>query len=60
MNPYALFAYSQYYPAGGWNDYKGSFETIESALEGAANAECERWHIVDLTTGEIVKQGRRD
>ena len=32
MNRYALFAYESYYPAGGWQDFVRTFDTIERAL----------------------------
>lgn len=28
---YVLFAYDNYYPVGGWNDYKDSFNEISEA-----------------------------
>lgn len=30
---YVLFAYHEYYPNGGWNDFKGSFDTTYEAQE---------------------------
>ena len=30
---YHVFAFDQYYPTGGIQDYKGSFETLEEAKE---------------------------
>ena len=56
---YLLFGYSSYYPAGGWDDYKEQFETIESALEYAANINVDGWQIVDIETKTIVKRGYR-
>ncbi len=56
MKPFILFAGSDYYPCGGWEDYVDSFLTVESALEGAANTSGDWWHIVDVRTGEIVKE----
>jgi len=43
---YLLFAGDNYYPAGGFNDYRGRFETLQDALVAAANARCDWWHIV--------------
>jgi len=28
-----LFAGCNYYPSGGWEDYQGTFQTIEAAVE---------------------------
>lgn len=57
MNPvkrFVLFASDDYYPAGGWDDFRGSYDTADEAR--AAGQEFERKgmsaHIVDLTTGE--------
>lgn len=33
---YLLFAGSDYYPSGGWDDFRGSFKTIEEAKAAAA------------------------
>ena len=59
-----LFAGDYYYPAGGWRDFRGSFETIVEAREAALKVESitwERnvdwWHIVDLLDDTIVAEG---
>ena len=31
MKRYLLFATAQYYPNGGWDDFKGNFDTREEA-----------------------------
>jgi hypothetical protein len=57
MKRFALFTGSTYYPSGGWEDFKASFDTLVDALA----APREDWyHVVDLTTGEIVKAGNND
>ena len=35
MKRYALFAYDCYYPCGGMNDFKASFDTLEKATAAA-------------------------
>lgn len=35
MKRYLVFAYDVYYPSGGWNDFQGSFGTLEEAREKA-------------------------
>lgn len=32
MKRYLLFAYDQYYPRGGWGDFKDSFDSLEEAF----------------------------
>lgn len=32
MKRYLAFMYSDYYPDGGWNDFVGSFSTIDEAF----------------------------
>ena len=35
MKRYLLFAGDQYYPSGGWNDFKNSFHSLKEATEAA-------------------------
>jgi hypothetical protein len=56
---YALFIFDQYYPQGGWEDYVDTYADLEVALETAANAKCDFWHIVDLEIKQIVRKGSR-
>lgn len=37
MKKFLLFGYDAYYPSGGWNDFEGSFDTIDEAKENAAS-----------------------
>jgi hypothetical protein len=32
MKRYLLFAHDQYYPCGGWGDFKSSFDSLEEAF----------------------------
>jgi hypothetical protein len=57
MKRYALFAFEGYYPNGGWSDFIGSFETQEEA-KNARPERMEYFQVVDLTTGQIVDEGR--
>lgn len=52
--PYLVFAFSQYYPSGGWKDFRGAFATKEEALVAAANTRADWWQIVNLETGRII------
>ena len=53
---FVVFAYGTYYPAGGWSDHVGSYDTVEEAREAARYQREELrndWtDIIDLTTGE--------
>lgn len=61
---YALFAGSTYYPSGGWNDWRGSFSTIEEALIAGMDSVVhfgsgfDWWHIVDQEAGEIIRESK--
>lgn len=59
MIQYLVFAGDYYYPCGGWNDYKSSFESIEEALAAITTLNVDWWHIVDSTDFCIVEQGHR-
>lgn len=59
MKRYALFTYWQYYPGGGWNDFKDSFDTVkEAAAVGRAdvdeNGPLHFFDVIDLTNGKKV------
>lgn len=47
-----------YYPSGGWDDFKQSFDTLEEAKAHAAQWPGEWNHIVDLETGEVIESYR--
>ena len=49
---FAVFAYEDYYPGGGWNDFQASYNTLEEAISDMAGRQ-----IVDLHTGKIVWGG---
>jgi len=60
MKRYLLFGYDQYYPSGGWTDYKGSFDSIEECKEMIESrnlgymSKCDYWDIVDRDTEEVI------
>jgi len=54
MERYVLFGGDQYYPLGGWQDFKGSFGSREAAVREAAGWGWDWWQVVDLMTGDIV------
>lgn len=51
---YAIFSGDQFYPDGGWSDYRSSHDTLSEARHALAPRDW--WQIVDLTTGEIVER----
>lgn len=56
MKRFLLFGGDQYYPLGGWQDYKEDFSTKQSALREAAAWGWDWYQIVDSQTEEIVEQ----
>jgi len=56
MKRYLLFADDQYYPSGGWNDFKNSFHSLTEATGVANKLGGDWWHIVGSATGRIVEQ----
>lgn len=68
MKKFLLFAGAHYYPSGGWGDFRGAFDTVEDAvhatlpnetltgLDYALQFRPDWWHVVDTTTGAIVRE----
>ncbi len=56
MKRYLLFAFNEYYPGGGWNDFQGSFGTLEEvrAALPKASAEYDDVQIVDVQSLQIL------
>ncbi len=57
MKRYLVFTGSKYYPSGGWDDFRGTFDTVEEAqkalLPSGTGLNCQSfdWYqIVDTTT----------
>ena len=68
MKRYLLFCFDQEYPSGGWNDFRGSYDTAEEASSNATH-DCQvpmrcggistqkvtdHHHVVDSSTGEVI------
>ncbi len=53
---FLLFAGSDFYPSGGWDDFVCSYETLEQAMDHDMHREsCWDWaHVVDLEFRVIV------
>lgn len=57
MKRFLLFAGMEYYPNGGWGDFRNSFDTLEEAKREilVEIVQGNDWYqIVDGRTGEIV------
>lgn len=60
MAKFLLFAGADFYPSGGWDDFRGLFNDVESAkLEGRRLVDAEDslvmwWHVVSLPTLSMV------
>ena len=53
LKRFVVFAGSNYYPGGGWHDYRGNYATLDEAVEAPTSDD---WrHIVDLSTGQILR-----
>lgn len=58
MKRFLLFSNVTYYPAGGWKDFFGSFDTAAEAFAAApppSRSNYDWSHVVDITTGKIVE-----
>ena len=51
---FALFAFDTYYPAGGFNDFIGLFESYADAVFMAGIANRGNFHVVDMIRAEVV------
>jgi hypothetical protein len=49
---FLLFAGIFYYPNGGWDDFKGSYDTPAEAAKAVLTMKNDWWHAVDTKTGE--------
>ena len=55
LKRFLLFSGMNYYPAGGWEDFKASFDIKGDAMVSGDSFKNEDWfEIVDIQTGEIV------
>lgn len=54
LKKYLLFYGVDHEPAGGWNDFKGSFDSELEALRHCAGDNFEWIHIIDRETGDRI------
>lgn len=59
---FLAFGGYNYYPGGGWEDFAGSFDTLDEAVTAAkeaADKDYGWWNVADAATGRVVGRGRR-
>lgn len=60
MKRFLIFSGLNYYPSGGWGDFRSSHDTLKEAqkvMKEKNSAYYQDWgQIVDVQTGEIVDQ----
>jgi hypothetical protein len=54
---YLLFVIDQYYPNGGWNDFADMFDTLDEAKLEGSKSRGDYYHIVELSSRQIVAYG---
>jgi hypothetical protein len=57
MKRYLVFKGPRFYPCGGWEDFAGSFVSLDDAISKAGEGQSfvAGWaHVVDLETEQIV------
>jgi hypothetical protein len=60
MKRYLIFAGSNYYPSGGWDDFRGSTDTLDEATSIAKGGRHDWWHVVDTHTETEVASDADD
>ena len=60
MKRFGVFTYDQYYPRGGWDDFRAAHDTLDEAKEHVKQRNPEYYHIVDFTTGQKVWEDWQD
>ena len=59
MKKYMLFGGWEYYPAGGWADFLGDYDTLEEAVQGVQDLNGEWFGIVDSESKEYVARATK-
>lgn len=55
MKRFLVFAGECYYAGGGWDDFRGDFETVEAAREAAVALDKDWWQVIDTATMKEVE-----
>ena len=59
---YCVFAGADYYPAGGWHDFRLSRDTLREAVQAAErliedqSLQCSWWQVFDMDQRRVVAQ----
>ena len=53
-NRYLLFGFDDYYPMGGWDDFKGAYQSIDDARSEGDGMLHDHLEIVDIETLRVV------
>lgn len=56
MKRYLLFGGEDYYPLGGWDDFRDSFDSAEEACDLPLGRNVDWAHVVDTETMSVVYQ----
>jgi len=59
LSKFLVFCGDNYYPSGGWEEFKGSFGTLEDAINFLLDLNYNWYHIVNLESESIVKSGKK-
>jgi hypothetical protein len=54
MKRFLLFGADTYYPAGGWGDFSGSYDTFTDALLAGLSDNRDICQVVDSKNGELI------
>lgn len=54
MEKFLLFAFLRYDSVGGWNDFVGSYTTMEEAMRQVSGNEIDFRQIVDRDTQKVI------
>lgn len=54
---YLVFAFDGYYPAGGWNDFVGAFDTLSEAVTAGVRSVADYYQVVSTDSKTIVSGG---
>jgi hypothetical protein len=57
MKRYLVFGGKEFFPAGGWNDLRGQFNTHEEASAATDSPDIEWWQIIDLMNPDESEEG---
>lgn len=54
---YLVFVWDNYYPSGGWRDFKGTFYSLEDAFQCVLSESGDWYQIVE--NNEVIREGTK-